>query len=218
MKRRSLFALMGLTAVLVSQTDTQIVVSTPAKTTPSHEWHYYGGDSGGSKYSPLTQINRDNVRQLKVAWVFHTGDLPPDSMAATFECTPLVVDGVMYITTAFSKVIALEAETGKILWTFDPKLDTKKRSYAYANRGVAFWRKGAERRIFLATVRGGLFALEARTGRPIATFGKNGEIDLAAGMSPPGPERYYGVTSPPLVYQDLVITGSAVADSLPQGP
>src|SRR5215813_1680016 len=128
MNRKSLFGLVGLTALLISETATQTVASTPAKTTTNHEWHYYGGDSEGSKYSALTQINRDNVNQLKVAWVFHTGDLPPDSMAATFECTPLVVDGVMYVITAFSKVIALEAESGKVLWTFDPKLDMTKRS------------------------------------------------------------------------------------------
>jgi len=218
MKRARLFSIVGFTTALSLAVAARTAVSSRAKNTTTSDWRHYGADSGGSKYSPLDQINRMNVTQLKVAWSFHTGDLPDQKMAATFECTPLVVDGVMYITTAFSKVIALEAETGKILWTFDPKLDTQKRSYAYANRGVAFWKKGTESRIFLATLRGKLFALEARTGKPISTFGKNGEVDLAEGMIPTGPERYYGVTSPPLVYQNLIITGSAVPDSLPQGP
>jgi glucose dehydrogenase len=209
---------MGLTALLISKTGTQTIVSTPAKTTSNHEWHYYGGDPGGSKYSPLTQINRDNVHQLKVAWVFHTGDLPPDSMAATFECTPLVVDGVMYVITAFSKVIALEAETGKVFWSFDPKLDMTKRSYAFTSRGVAFWRDGVEKRILVATLQGNLFSLDARNGKPVPSFGENGSIDLKTGMIPEGPDRFYGVTSPPVVYKDLVITGSVVPDSLPQGP
>src|SRR5262245_54255350 len=107
----------------------------------NREWLYYGGDAAGSKYSTLDQINRQNVNQLKVAWTFHTGDLPDERMGATFECTPLMVDGVMYLTTAFSKVIALEAESARVLWTFDPKIDTRKRSFAFANRGVAFWKK-----------------------------------------------------------------------------
>src|SRR2546425_5187012 len=133
-----------------------------------HEWRHYGGDSGGSKYSPLAQINRENVSQLKVAWVFHTGDVPPDSMAATFECTPLVIDGVMYLTTAFSRVIALEAESGKELWNFDPKIDRRRSYNLFVNRGVAFWRRGSEQRIFLGTLDGRLFALQAADGKPVA--------------------------------------------------
>ena len=183
-----------------------------------HEWPYYGRDSGGSKYSTLDQINRENVKQLKLAWAFHTGDLPDEKMAATFECTPVVMDGVMYVTTAFSKVIALEAETGKVLWRFDPKIDTSKRSYAFANRGVALRKNGTEGRVFLATLRGKLWALDARNGKPIDGFGDGGQVDLAVGMIPEGPDRYYGVTSPPVVYRDLVIVGSTVPDSLPQGP
>ncbi|HEX2521599.1 MAG TPA: PQQ-binding-like beta-propeller repeat protein [Terriglobia bacterium] len=185
---------------------------------PAHEWPHYGRDSGGSKYSPLDQISRENVKQLKVAWAFHTGDIPDEKMAATFECTPLVVDGVMYVTTAFSRVIALESETGKVLWRFDPKIDISKRSYAFANRGVALWKNGTEGRVFLATLRGKLWALDARNGKPIDGFGDSGQVDLATGMVPEGPDRYYGVTSPPVVYRDLVIVGSTVPDSLPQGP
>jgi quinoprotein glucose dehydrogenase len=135
--------------------------SIAAETAPGSEWRYYGSDSGGSRYSLLDQINRQNVNQLKAAWILHTGDLPTGKMNATFECTPVVVDGVMYVVTSFSKVIALEAETGKILWTFDAKVNTSNHSYAFASRGVTFWRHAADRRIFLATVDGRLFALMA---------------------------------------------------------
>lgn len=103
------------------------------------EWRYYGGDSAGTRYSTLDQISRRNVNQLKAAWILHSGDLPDARMAATFECTPLVADGVMYVSAPFSKVIALDPESGRVLWTFDPKLDTTKRSYSFANRGVTLW-------------------------------------------------------------------------------
>src|SRR5690349_19571203 len=92
----------------------------------AQQWPYYGGDAGGIKYSPLKQINKTNVTQLRAAWIFHTGEKGENSFETSnmsFECTPLVVDGVMYITTAFNVVIALEPESGRELWRFDPKLD-----------------------------------------------------------------------------------------------
>ena len=130
----------------------------------AQEWPHYGNDIGGSKYSPLKQINKQNVTRLKPAWTYHTGDISDGttySVRSAFECTPLVVDGVMYVSTPFCRVAALEAETGKELWSFDPKID-KERSYGlFANRGVAFWRSGRERRIFIGTLDGRLFALDA---------------------------------------------------------
>src|SRR5215207_8905705 len=92
----------------------------------AQEWPHYGGDTGGSKYSPLDSINRSNVGNLKVAWTFNTGDLSDGTTfpaRSAFECTPLVIDGIMYLTTPFSRVIALDAEAGKQIWSFDPKLD-----------------------------------------------------------------------------------------------
>src|SRR5713226_9454996 len=109
---------------------------------PAQEWPAYAGDSGGSKYSRLKQINRDSVTRLKVAWTYHTGDLsdgseyPPRS---AFEATPLVIDGVLYITTPFSRLIALDAETGKKLWDFDLKIDKEKSANLFINRGAAWW-------------------------------------------------------------------------------
>jgi quinoprotein glucose dehydrogenase len=187
----------------------------------AQEWPYYGGDAGGMKYSPLAQINRSNVRQLQVAWTYHTGDLSDGTkypVLSAFECTPLVVDGVMYLTTPFSRVIALEAETGKERWAFDPELDKSKPNNLFINRGVAFARMGKEERIFLGTLEGRLFALDALDGQPVKGFGKGGFIDLRAGVADKFPNRHYGMTSPPVVYKNLVICGSLVADGESQGP
>jgi quinoprotein glucose dehydrogenase len=92
------------------------------------DWPVYGGDPGNTKYSTLKQINRSNVTQLKVAWVYHTGDISDGTkypVRSAFEATPLVVDGVMYVTTPFSRVIALDPETGRELWAFDPKIRSR---------------------------------------------------------------------------------------------
>src|SRR5678815_1678123 len=97
MKRAVLISIVGFTTALSLAVLARTAVSNRTKKTVTSDWRYYGGDSGGSRYSPLDQINRKNVTQLKVAWAFHTGDLPEQKMGATFECTPLVVDGVMYI-------------------------------------------------------------------------------------------------------------------------
>src|SRR5260370_35264695 len=108
----------------------------------AQDWQFYAGDPGGSKYSRLKQINRDNVTRLKVAWTYHTGDIsdgseyPPRS---AFEATPLVIDGVLYITSPFSRLIALDAETGKKLWDFDPKIHKEKSATLFIIRGAACW-------------------------------------------------------------------------------
>src|ERR1044071_7262197 len=108
----------------------------------TREWRFYGGDQGGSRYSTLTQINRGNVARLQRAWVYHTGELDfgleTAPFRATFSATPLVVDGVMYVSTPSSRVIALDAETGRELWKFDPQAGTKEREFN-SHRGVAYW-------------------------------------------------------------------------------
>lgn len=185
------------------------------------EWRHYGGDAGGTRYSPLTQINRNNVDRLRVAWTYRTGDLSDGTVFPTrsaFECTPLVIDGIMYVTTPFARVVALEAETGKELWSFDPKLDKKRFYNLFINRGVAYWRRGADKRIYLGTLDGRLFALDASNGKPVTGFGDNGFINLRTGVADRFPERAYGMTSPPLINKDLVICGALVSDGEPQGP
>src|SRR5438093_993067 len=149
---------------------------------PVDDWPCYGHDAGGMRYSPLNQINRENVSQLKVAWVFHTGDISDGSggrKRSGFETTPILVDGTLYLTTPFNRVIALDPETGTQRWAYDPRT---KLTWDYGdgliNRGVATWSgpsvagKGdkttgpARRRIFEATLDARLIALDAATGTP----------------------------------------------------
>src|SRR5690349_10009636 len=106
----------------------------------TQEWPFYGGDAAGSKYSSLQQINRQNVKQLKVVWTYHTGEISDGStlpVRTAFECTPLVVEGILYLTTPFGRAVALEAESGKELWSFDPKLDRGRPYNLFISRGVS---------------------------------------------------------------------------------
>jgi quinoprotein glucose dehydrogenase len=203
--------------------DTWLSVSEPADG-PLADWPYYGGDAGGSRYSPLTEINRTNVTQLKVAWEYHTGDLSDGSggrRASAFETTPIVVHGTIYFSTPFNRVIALDPETGREKWSFDPKIDLgTPYSEGLINRGVTLWTdpSGAEsdvcgRRIFLATIDARLFALDAMSGRPCANFGVNGQIDLTRGVPNITRRGEYEETSAPAVTADLVIVGSSIADN-----
>jgi quinoprotein glucose dehydrogenase len=119
------------------------------------------------KYSPLQQINRTNVTTLRVAWVFHTGETAHGEVSASrrsFEATPIVIDGTMYVVTPFHRLIALDAETGRELWRFDPILDGEGAFTHFMNRGVAYWSDKKAARIFYVTGDGRLFAIEAHFG------------------------------------------------------
>ncbi|MBI1319361.1 MAG: PQQ-binding-like beta-propeller repeat protein [Candidatus Hydrogenedens sp.] len=190
---------------------------------PTAGWPAYGGDDGGSRYAALTQIDKNNVRYLKPAWEYHTGDVSDGEgdipSTTAFEATPILADGRLYFPTPFNRVIALDPETGKELWKFDPKTDLKGH---YANqlisRGVTYWETGdaalpSPKRIFTATNDGRLFALDATTGEPCTAFAKDGMFDLNEGV---GEQRYVGeyqVTSPPVIAGDTVVVGSAVVDN-----
>jgi glucose dehydrogenase len=185
------------------------------------DWPVYGGDPGNSRYSTLKQINRSNVTRLKVAWVYHTGDISDGSkypVHSAFEATPLVADGVMYVTTPFSRLIAIEPETGKELWAFDPKIEMDAPRNLFINRGAAFWTDGNEKRIILGTLDGRLVSIDAGSGKPDNNFGRNGFVDLRQDVADKFPGREYGMTSPPAVYKNLIICGSLTADGTPQGP
>ena len=185
------------------------------------DWRCYGADPGGSKYSPLAQIDRGNVARLERVWTYHTGETdqgrPAGQDLIAFECTPLAVDGVLYLSTPASRVIALEGETGRELWTYDPQAGVKQRLFVQ-HRGVSFWESGSERRIVYGTGDGRLIALDARTGRPCGDFGARGIVDLRPGVADAYPKNMYGVTSPPAIYRDLVIVGSRIQESPSQGP
>lgn len=185
------------------------------------DWPYYGGDAGGMKYSPLKQIHRGNVGRLRVAWTYHTGEISDGKTLPTrsaFETTPLMVDGTLYLTTPFNRVVALEPETGREKWAFDPKLDMERVYNLYIHRGVAYWRDGRERRLFLGTLDGRLFSIDAATGQPDPAFGDGGMVNLRLGVADRFPRAGYGMTSPPAVYRNLVICGSLAADGEPRGP
>lgn len=191
---------------------------------PIADWPYYAGDAGGSRFSPLTQIKKSNVAQLKIAWEYHTGDISDGSggrSKSAFETTPIVIGGTMYFTTPFNRVIALDPETGAEQWSFDPKIDLHRRySEGLINRGVSYWadtaadRKDAcRRRIFLATIDARLFALDAATGQICSTFGTGGSVDLTQGISNIKRRGEYEETSAPAIVDDLVIVGSSIADN-----
>ena len=137
------------------------------------DWTAYGRDAGGERFSPLDQIRAGNVGSLAVAWTYHTGDAftPAEGRPTAFEATPLVVDGVLYLSTPLGKVIALDPVSGQQRWVFDAKVPRDKGYGDFASRGVSSWRRGNERRIIVATVDARLIALDAGTGRPAASFG-----------------------------------------------
>ena len=198
-----------------------LLILPAAVTAPAQEWPSYGGDPGGRKYSPLGEINKTNVGKLKVAWTYDTGDVSDGTVVpvrSAFENTPLVVDGVMYVTTPFCRLIALNAETGNLLWEFDPQIDKTMRTNLFVNRGVTYWTDGKRKRLFLGDLHGRLFALDAETGKPDPEFGKDGMLDLAREVTKKFPEGRYGLTSPVAVCGDVVVVGGMVSDGRPQGP
>ena len=198
------------------------------------EWRAYGHDPGGMRFSPLKQINRSNVQQLQRAWTYHTGEtnwssfsVPGDIQA--FESTPLMVDGVLYFTTPASRAIALDAETGKAIWVFDPFSGATGSRHSLKNRGAAYWegnspvrcsggKHKSDKRIFYTTVDGRLFALDAQTGKPCKSFGNEGAINLRQGVADRWPKAQFEATSPPAIYKDLLIVGAGLQEFPSQGP
>jgi quinoprotein glucose dehydrogenase len=186
-------------------------------------WAAYGHDALGSRFSPLAQIDRGNVARLQVAWVYHTGEMGERGTRgkSSFEATPLVVDGVMYLSTAQGRVIALDPETGAERWVFDPGVDRGAHYGDFASRGVSTWvdpraRPGdaCRRRIVVATIDARLMEVGAADGKPCAGFGNGGTVDLKAGLrNPPHWSTEYEETSPPAVVNGTIVVGSAVADN-----
>jgi quinoprotein glucose dehydrogenase len=189
---------------------------TPATTT---EWPSYGGDKASSKYSPLDQINADNFKSLKTAWTWRSVDeavtkANPNLLTWTWEATPLVIGGVMYVSTSMSQAAALDAATGAVKWTYDPETwkNGTPSNNGFVHRGVAYWSDGSNERIFLGTGDGFLIALDAKTGKIIPTFGQDGRIDLTEGLGRPVERKLYGVSSPPIICRDVVAIGSKVEE------
>lgn len=176
-------------------------------------WKVFGGTPDNIHYSALRQINRDNVKNLKVAWTYDSGDAFPGS---EMECNPIIVHGTLYATSPKLRLIALDAATGKLRWSFNPNSGGGKLGKR-RNRGVNYWEEGNDHRIFYA-VQQYLYAINAETGKPIITFGESGRVDLRQGLGRDPKLQSVSSTSPGVVYKDLLIMGSIVSEDLPASP
>jgi len=186
---------------------------------PSVDWRTTGSDPGNTRYSALDQINTQNVAQLRVAWTYHTGDLPSTGHGE-IQATPIVVEGVLFTTTPSLAVVALRADRGEMIWRFDPRTTHPslrsgqphvRTDLSHVNRGVVYWADGDDRRVFFAAGRR-LYALNAKNGRLVDSFGDSGSIDLAAGLSRDIGESYLVATTPGAIYKDLLIQGTRVGE------
>ncbi len=217
-----LFVIVGIVYWLLPAPKPPLVIP---QTDAIAQWPAYGGDPGGTRYSPLDQITPGNVMHLEQAWVYRTGEDytdTEDGEKAAFEATPIVVDGVMYLSTQTNRVIALDPDTGMERWVYDPKINKRDGLSELTSRGVSTW-PGPEftpegdwdRKIFFGTLDARLICLDAASGTPCAEFGEKGQVDLTAGARvPAGQSRLnYQVTSPPAIVRDLVIVGSAIGDN-----
>jgi quinoprotein glucose dehydrogenase len=181
------------------------------------EWLYYGGDQAGTKYSLLTDINASNVQRLRMVWQWKHWETPLKEYGTTpgfFEATPLMIDGVLYVTTPYNSIAALDAESGKELWRFDGegyKLGQVLSASGWKLRGAAFWRDSGGRLFIFLNSRSRLFKLDARTGEAVHTFGSNGEAPLND-LPRISDITHATQSSPPVVYKDFVILGSQVPD------
>ncbi len=173
------------------------------------EWPAYGGDLANTRYSPLDQINIQNVTKLTQAWAFDTRAQGSAKTNRPAQATPLVVNGIMYTVTAYQSLVALQPETGKAIWVFTHKHAGR------PPRGIAYWPgdKTNPPEILFGTWDGFLIAVDAKTGRAVSGFGKKGEIDLKAGVMSKFPGVHYGLSGAPVIYKNLAITGSHTQDS-----
>jgi quinoprotein glucose dehydrogenase len=187
-----------------------------------NEWRAWGGDLGATKFSSLTDINRENVSRLARAWEWstnETADAATRTRPGNFQATPLMIGDTLFLSTSLNRVVALDANTGKELWSYDPKAyvaGQPPNGTGFVHRGVATWSDGKQRRIFMNS-RWNLIALDAATGRPIRGFGDTGVVDLTRDLArgkKPLNKLHYTQTSPPVVWRDLVIVGNGVADKL----
>jgi quinoprotein glucose dehydrogenase len=194
-----------------------------AKALAAGEWPAYAGTYAAARYSPLTQINKDNAKNLRVAWRWKSPDIAvraanPAGVAQSFlnESTPLMVGGVLYASTSLSQVAAINAATGETKWVFDPKIYENglgiPPNNGWLHRGVAYWRNGDDERIVMLTAFGQMYALDAKTGKPVAGFGKDGHVDLVESLRRPVDRNYYTNSSPPVIVRGVIVVGSSVLD------
>src|SRR5580692_1527533 len=193
-------------AVLLGAFQSPGISSTNNSSAERRDWPAYGGASENTHYSSLRQINRTNVKELAVAWSFNTGE------QGGLETSPIIVDGILYGITPTQKVFALDAASGQLLWKFDSGMKGTQ-----PDRGLAYWASEKDKRI-LVGVMNFLYALDASTGKPIATFGKEGRIDLREDLGRNPETQSVVLTSPGIVYKNLIILGGRNPETLPAAP
>ena len=185
---------------------------------PYKTWQVYGGNKENNHYSSLTQIDTNNVAQLKVAWTYHTGDA--DSMSQ-IQVNPIIIDGVLYGVSPKLKLFALDASSGHVNWVYDPVADENNVSQHFqfnACRGVT-WYSGEkdDQRIFY-TAGSKLYAIDAKTGKPISSFGTFGKIDLHDSLGRDVKNLFVSSTTPGIIYKDVIIVGTRVAEEAAAAP
>ena len=213
-----------LLAILVLTVAGVFVAAQPGPVpSPSGEWRYYGGDAASTKYSPLDQITRENVRNLEIAWRWSSPDNEIAKQSAVtrpggFYDTPLMVGGVLYTITSLGMYAAIDPGTGRTLWQYDPgiwKAGVRPPNLGFTHRGSAYWSDGRTRRIISGTHDAHLVSIDAETGKPDPTFGNGGRVDVIEGMAYAERMRNYAINSTPVVVRDVVISGANIQD-LPQ--
>jgi quinoprotein glucose dehydrogenase len=193
-----------------------------AKALAQGEWPAYAGTYAASRYSPLTQIDSTNARNLHIAWRWKSPDMaikeakPAVGPSMANESTPLMIGGTLYTSTSLSQAAAIDAATGQTKWLFDPKIYENglglPANLGWLHRGVAYWRNGDDERIVILTAFAQMIALDAKTGQPVPGFGKDGRIDLAEGLRRPVDRDYYTMTSPPVIVRGVIVVGSSIMD------
>ncbi len=179
------------------------------------EWSHYGGPRDGSRYSSLNQINKENVKNLEVAWTYKTGDATERSQ---IQCQPIVKNGKLFGSTPTLDIFALDAETGKEIWRFDPfEILGGENSWAGTNRGVSYWENENQSRILFGAGNW-LMALDAETGEPISEFGDNGKVDLRKGLDTEREDFLIVANAPGVVYENLLIIGMRLSEGLDAAP
>src|SRR6516225_4540525 len=173
-----------------------------------NDWPAYGRDPGAQRYSPLKQINPANVSKLVPAWTFQTRPSSETGAKRVSSTTPLMINNVLYFATPYQSLVAVEPETGKVIWTFDHQHAPR------TSRGLAYWPgdRNSPPTIFFGTEDAFLIAVNARTGKLVPGFAKEGELDLKPGMKDDLPNAPYGLNGAPAIYKNLVFTGSHVQD------
>ena len=209
--------------IVIAMAGAVVIAGTALAQTPdASDWGYYGGDMFGQRFSRLNEINRKNVTHLTVAWTYRTGENGAGFARAnklSFEATPVLAFGLLYLETPTNIVIALDPETGVQRWRFDPHID-RSRQYAEASsRGVSIWEDSdsrhtgaCTRRILTGTLDARLLAMDAATGEPCKDFGTGGQVDLTSGLRIRDRANYL-VTSPPALYGNVVVVGAAIGDN-----